>query len=235
MTLIELAKPAIDIGLMTNQLEASQAFWGETVGLKFDHLAKVGGGVHQHRYDCNGSVLKLNHSRKPLETAPSGYAGLRIASPNVAAPQALETPDGLAVELVPPGHDGVTGVEVLWRTADRARATWFLETALGAAPEGERFRLGTSLIALEEDPAQPETGERSRLGFRYITVQIRDLNRVHPALLELGVSEGLAPVRLGDTAYISFVRDPDGNWIEMSQRASLTGPLPDVPSGRLGA
>jgi hypothetical protein len=39
---------------------------------------------------------------------------------------------------------------------------------------------------------------------------------------------------LGDTAYISFIRDPDGNWIELSQRASLTGPLPEVPSRRRG-
>jgi hypothetical protein len=30
---------------------------------------------------------------------------------------------------------------------------------------------------------------------------------------------------LGSTARISFVRDPDGNWIEISQRASLTGTL----------
>ena len=27
---------------------------------------------------------------------------------------------------------------------------------------------------------------------------------------------------LGGTARISFIRDPDGNWIELSQRASLT-------------
>jgi lactoylglutathione lyase len=30
---------------------------------------------------------------------------------------------------------------------------------------------------------------------------------------------------LGEVARISFVLDPDGNWIEMSQRASLTGPV----------
>ena len=35
----------------------------------------------------------------------------------------------------------------------------------------------------------------------------------------------MAPVRLGDVAYISFVRDPDGNWIEISQRKSITGSL----------
>jgi hypothetical protein len=38
-------------------------------------------------------------------------------------------------------------------------------------------------------------------------------------------SEARAPVTLGSTARISMVRDPDGNWIELSQRASLTGSL----------
>ena len=35
----------------------------------------------------------------------------------------------------------------------------------------------------------------------------------------------LAPLTLGTTARISMVRDPDGNWIELSQRASIVGSL----------
>ena len=42
---------------------------------------------------------------------------------------------------------------------------------------------------------------------------------------EAGAWEGRAPSVLGDVARISFVRDPDGNWIEISQRKSLTGSL----------
>ena len=45
------------------------------------------------------------------------------------------------------------------------------------------------------------------------------------AVLAGGGAEGMAPVRLGDVAYISFVRDPDGNWLEISQRKSITGSL----------
>jgi lactoylglutathione lyase len=30
---------------------------------------------------------------------------------------------------------------------------------------------------------------------------------------------------LGDTARISMIRDPDGNWIELSQRASIVGSI----------
>src|SRR6204780_4946997 len=34
------------------------------------------------------------------------------------------------------------------------------------------------------------------------------------------------PMTLGSVARISMIRDPDGNFIEISQRASLTGPIP---------
>lgn len=66
------------------------------------------------------------------------------------------------------------------------------------------------------------------LGFRYLTVQVWDARREHAHLLDTGWRELTAPVRLGDTAFISFVIDPDGTPIEISQRASLTGPLPDA-------
>jgi lactoylglutathione lyase len=35
----------------------------------------------------------------------------------------------------------------------------------------------------------------------------------------------MPPTTLGTTARISMVRDPDGNWIELSQRASIVGTL----------
>ena len=63
-------------------------------------------------------------------------------------------------------------------------------------------------------------------GFRYITIQVRDVDAEHTRIIARGGAEGRPPMTLGTTARISFVRDPDGNWIEVSQRASLTGPLP---------
>ena len=62
-------------------------------------------------------------------------------------------------------------------------------------------------------------------GFRYITIQVWDVDAAHREIVERGGLEGFAPRTLGSVARISFVRDPDGNWIELSQRASLTGPL----------
>ena len=62
-------------------------------------------------------------------------------------------------------------------------------------------------------------------GYRYTTIQVFDVVGEHRGILARGGREGSAPVKLGDVAYISFVRDPDGNWIEISQRKSLTGSL----------
>jgi hypothetical protein len=49
------------------------------------------------------------------------------------------------------------------------------------------------------------------------------VDRDHRHALAPGDREALAPVTLGTTARISMVRDPDGNWIELSQRVSITG------------
>ena len=64
------------------------------------------------------------------------------------------------------------------------------------------------------------------LGYRYLTAQVFDVDYEHERALRLGATEGRGVVTLGETARISFIQDPDGNWIELSQRASLTGPLP---------
>ena len=52
-------------------------------------------------------------------------------------------------------------------------------------------------------------------------------------MLKRGGRQAMAPVTLGTTARISMVRDPDGNWIELSQRASIVGTL-EPSSGHSG-
>ena len=63
---MHLAKQHLDVGLFSNQRDEQLAFWQQTVGLPYDHMGKVGGGVQQHRHHMNGSILKMNHSRDPL-------------------------------------------------------------------------------------------------------------------------------------------------------------------------
>jgi lactoylglutathione lyase len=64
------------------------------------------------------------------------------------------------------------------------------------------------------------------LGFRYLTVQIFDADEACAQIVARGGRLGRPPVTLGTVARYGFVRDPDGNWIEISARTSLTGITP---------
>ena len=226
---VDLAKPAIDAGLMTNDLEADADLLAE-IGLTYDHLLKIGGGLHQHRYACGNSVIKLNSHRDPLRSAPSGFARLRVATA-IDVARTVTTADGVEIVAMPLGDDGVAGIEITLRT-DQLTETARLLQELGGEPDGDRYRIGESHIAIERGPHPSPPGPLKAAGFRYITVQVRDVEAAHRHLCSVGFTEGRPPMRLGDTAYISFITDLGGNWIELSQRASLTGPLPDVPIHR---
>ena len=227
---MNLAKPRIDVGLFTNNLEAMLAFYQKEIGLPFDHVLPLGGGRQQHRHDLLGSVLKINASREPIaERAPSGYRELLIAREGLLGPRRLTDPDGNHVTLVPPGTFGITRIGVKLGVRDTAAHRRFYAVALGLpdVPEagGDSFLCGDSVILVENDPQAPSDASMEGTGFRYITVQVFKTDEEHAGILARGGREGLAPQTLGSVARISFVRDPDGNWIEISQRASLTGTL----------
>ena len=121
----------------------------------------------------------------------------------------------------------VEGIAVHWASSDPDRLARMLHDGFDAVDLGERrLRVGTTVLALH--PGGVPVGPVRSRGFRYLTVQVWDVRVEHADLLQLGWRESMAPVKLGETAYISFVVDPDGSPIEISQRASLTGPLPDV-------
>ncbi len=232
---MELAKPRIDVGLFTNQLDAQLDFWSSVAGCRLDHVLPVGGGVHQHRHDMNGSVLKLNHSRAPLRVQPeSGFVRLEIARP-LPEPRRVLDPDGNEVWLVPEdraaGAGMPFGIRVTVRGPSRERFEQFYGDALGLDQAGDAFRCGDSLIGFEQggsarsrDARLAATGLQG-LGLRYLTIQVFDVAAEHAAILARGGLEGAPPRTLGDVARISFVRDFDGNWLEISQRRSLTGTL----------
>lgn len=225
---MDLAKPHIDVGLFTDNAAPMLAWWRDVAGLTFEEMLPMGGGLRQHRHAMNGSVLKINASREPLPLEPvAGYRELLIAGGGVAAPTALTDPEGNHMTLVPPGNDGVVGIELRMAVRDVVAAARFYGEVLQCEPVGDnRFRCGDSLLLLEEDATALPVGRMTGRGYRYITVQVRDVDAEHRGIVARGGTEGRAPLTLGTTARISFVRDPDGNWIEISQRASLTGPLP---------
>ena len=238
---MDLAKQFLDVGIFTNRIGEMRAFYGERLGLEFESLLPVGGGFKQHRYLALGSFIKLNESRALLRPRiPGGYAAIRIADSKVSAPQAMLDPDGNSVELVPPGHQGVHGIELLLGVGDPATFETFFAQALGAERIGAgRFRLGQTIVSFKLDPYLVHPADSAPIknaleiihtmaavGIRYMTIQVRDCDVTTRELTSRGARQAMAPVNLGTVARVSFVRDPDGNMIEISQRAGLGNPLP---------
>jgi len=224
---MKLAKPHFDVGVMTDRLEEMLAFWQGPVGLAFEEILPTGGGNHQHRHAVNGSIFKLNHPKKGLpDVPPSGYRAMWIAREGLEARQELVDPDGNRVIFVPRGQKDIEGVAITVGVRDPdAHARFYTEALqLEELAEG-RFRCGDSIIFVEHDPNARALGSFYGRGFRYLTIQVFDCPTEHARVLEAGGVEGLAPRQIGEVAAISMVRDPDDNWIEISQRASLTGPL----------
>jgi catechol 2,3-dioxygenase-like lactoylglutathione lyase family enzyme len=228
---MQLAKNVIDVGLSTNNLEPMLRFWQQDAGLRFDYVLPVRRGQKQYRHDAQGSVIKLNHHAEPLPgAAPSGYRELIIARQGLQKSRRMVDPDGNRVQLVPPGRDGVTQLAVAMGVRSLCEHRRFYGDILGFAEQswsgGPAFLLGDSLLLLEEDRAATVDPVRQARGWRYITLQVVDIDAVHGELRSKGVREGLAPITLGDVARISMILDPDGNWIELSRRASIVGDLP---------
>ncbi|MBX9648109.1 MAG: VOC family protein, partial [Xanthobacteraceae bacterium] len=127
------------------------------------------------------------------------------------------------------GEDGVTQLAVAMAVRSLDEHRRFYGGILGFVEQswsrGPAFRLGESLLLLEEDRAATVDPVRQASGWRYITLQIADIDAVHDGLRSRGVREGFAPITLGDVARVSMILDPDGNWIELSRRASIVGDL----------
>lgn len=224
---MKLAKPSLDAGLFTNNIESMLAFYQNEVGLTFEELLPTGGGARQHRHGLNGSVLKINESRDPApEGAPTGYQRLHIVTDKVTSPTDTADPDGNALRLLP-----ATGperwIEIDVALADIAAGRRHYGEALGFESLGsDAFRCGTTLIHLVDRPGQTATGELRAAGFRYLTVQVWDADAEYQHAVAHGATGAMPPRTSGAVARFGFVRDPGGNWLEISQRASLTGPLP---------
>lgn len=238
---MELAKNCLDLGLFTNRLDEMKKFYGERLQLPYEELLPLGGGMQQHRYGLLGSVLKINHSRDPLpQRGPGGgYRRLTISDPHIPRPLELTDPDGNSVELVAAGQRGIRQIEIhLGVTSEADFAKFYGEALRGERIDERRYRIGETILSFAHDPAARRAAKSASqtaveviasmraVGFRYCTVQVKNCDAEHQRFLSMGVWEGAAPVTLGKVARISFIRDPDGNWIEISQRASLTGALP---------
>lgn len=226
---MRLAKPHLDVGTMVNDWTAAEHFWGSTVDLAYEKFEKIGGGVRQYRFGVHGTVVKVNHSRQQLADEPTIHRRLRIAHSVTTEPTLLHDPEGVEVELVPPGHEGVVGIEIVNATADPVEARRFWVDGIGGEPVeagstgGERYRIGDTIVTCIYEPGLVGPSTRGGAGFRYLTVQVFDVDTEYARLVGLGFVGEMAPFSLGTTARVSFVRDPDGGYLEVSERAEVTG------------
>ncbi|UAW99283.1 VOC family protein [Halopseudomonas nanhaiensis] len=222
---MEFAKAFFDIGVFTNQREAQQVFWAERAGLPFDHTQKLGGGVLQHRYQADAAILKLNDARDALaDIGPGPIREILVASPDAPEPISLSDPDGNRVTLVPCGHQNIQGLAARLVVSDPLRSRTFYRDAIGMTElSDDRLHCGLGQLWLEPggtaDPDQPLAAR----GIRYLTFQVFDCDTAFAHAVAAGAMPAREPVTLGSTARIAFVKDPDGTWIELSQRASVTG------------
>ena len=229
---MELNRPQIDVGLFTNQIDAMKAFYGDNLGLAFESVLPVGGGFKQHRYVANGSIIKLMESKDPLPRRhPGGYETLIIASSKVSQPETVNDPDGNTIELVPPGRDDVKQIEVRVGVSDADLFDdFYTQAASGKAMDHHRVMVGETIFATFRHPlmrqSQPApfanaldvVKAMASLGIRYVTLQVKNCDAAFKEMTAAGATVALAPVNFGDVARIAFVRDPDGNFIELAQR-----------------
>lgn len=220
---MQLAKPALDVGLYTNNLEEILAFWQNEAHAPFSELLALGGGVRQYRHAVGDSVIKINHSRERIDTGqPTGLKALRLFNDHVSQPTDLRDPDGNLLQLCPSEKNRNLTLTLI--TPNVQAQQDFYGGTLGLTELAESsFAVGASTITLLEGELHPF--ERAGTGFRYMTFQVFDVVAEHQAALQKGGAEGMAPIKLGEVAYISFIKDADQNWLEISQRKSITGSL----------
>ncbi len=74
---MESQKAAIDIGIITNNLQPMLNFYGKQLGLSVESVIDMPGGGVMHRFQAGDSIVKvIETDPKPdLEAAPGGIRG----------------------------------------------------------------------------------------------------------------------------------------------------------------
>ncbi|MCR9094423.1 MAG: VOC family protein [bacterium] len=226
--MIEVVKSQLDVGLVSED-PAVVDFWRDEAGLVFDHSIPVVKDQVQYRFDERGTVVKVNVRKALTGDQRSGIQALLIARDELDAPREMADPDGNRVVFVPTGTEGVTQIGVRIAVRDLARTMAYYRDVLGFTEEArDRVRCGDSVLLFEERDDAPSGFAQAQRGWLYLTVQIRDCDAETARVEEAGGEVVVRPMNLGEVARMAMVRDPDGNLLEISQRAQWTGPLPDA-------
>ena len=117
---------------------------------------------------------------------PGGYESIIIASNLFPQPEALHDPDGNSIVLVPPGRDDVNQMEVRMGVSNVRRFDVFYKAAGGTDIGTIAIKSGETIFAAFRHPLarlmrpaplanlQEVVKAMAGLGFRYVTIQVKD-------------------------------------------------------------
>jgi lactoylglutathione lyase len=227
---IEYARWGFDVGLLTDRPEPLLDHWTGDVGFPVERVLEPVPGVRQHKLTMHSAVLKVNAVGGPLPArAPrAGVRMLLLADDTVDSPLHRPDPDGNLVCFVPPGFAGVERFGVHLAVSDEAAHHRFLAEVLGAPQVGERtYLVAGAPISFSWSPDVVPGNTGVGAGYTYLTLQVVDVHAAHETLVGRGAVELQAPSgeRFASDSIVSFVADPDGNRIEISQRPDLVAAL----------
>ncbi|MFK7978255.1 MAG: VOC family protein [Halioglobus sp.] len=228
--MIEIVKQQLDVGLLSSN-RAVVDFWRDEAELQFDHVLPVMKGHDQYRFEERGSVIKVNIRPAQKGNTRSGIEELLIARAELSTPRSMKDPDGNLMTFVPSGTQGITQVGVRIAVRNLRRTMEHYRDVLGFSEEGnDRVRCGDTVLLFEERADAPSNYGHAERGWLYLTVQVRNCDAETARVEKLGARVASAPRTLGKVARMAMVMDPDGNLLEISQRASLTGTLSSTNS-----
>ena len=124
---------------------------------------------------------------------------------------------------MPPASDGSAGLAIEMAVSDVEAAARFWGSTLGfPSPAPGAFLIGESLVMLRHDGRIASPADRLLApGWCYLTIQVDDCRAEHRRAVAMGAVEAMPPRDRGGVATVSFVRDPDGNYIELAERMDL--------------
>ena len=114
---MSIQKPAIDLGIITNNLEPMLEFYGTQLGLDKEAVIDMPGGGVMHRFKAGDSIVKvIETDPKPEASAPPGgirgATGYRYWTLHVTDhSDTLQTLEAAGVKIVVPAktiREGVT-------------------------------------------------------------------------------------------------------------------------------
>jgi catechol 2,3-dioxygenase-like lactoylglutathione lyase family enzyme len=176
---------------------------------------------------CLGAGLAFGQS---AATSSAGTAALVVGSGNYFSPIVRDLDaaiafyrDGLGLEVTGPPGDAAENpaLREMFGLPD-ARIRWAIART-PAAPGG------VDMVEISNAGGRPLERKLHDPGANCLVVTVRDLDGTLARLRTLGarlVSIGGEPVTIGQGTRIVVVRDPDGNFVELSQPAELPASAP---------